>query len=121
MLKYIELNPDSFKLKSFISNIESEIYFKEGLKIVCNDITSEDISNTKTKIRNILYASEKTPDELFNIYSTNNIINLKHFKEMVNTFSKDNFLNEFIIETLFLQLTNISKTMNLEQFKNEFL
>ncbi len=86
-----------------------------------NDITSEDVSNTKTKIKNILYASDKTPEELFSIYSTNNTLNIKHFKEMVNTFSKDNFLNDFLLETLFLQLTNTSKTMNLEQFKNEFL
>jgi hypothetical protein len=68
-----------------------------------------------------LYSSNKSSKELFKIYSIENEISKESFKEMIVTFSKGVRFSEFLLETLFGQITHPNRTIKFEEFEEEFL
>lgn len=121
ILLYLDLLPSKFTLKSFIYNLDSRILLILETKITLNDVTNEDINNAKVKIKNILFASGKSPEDLYNNFAKDNFINFEKFNEMINIYSKDPILTEFLIKSIFLNITQSDKKLSLEDFKNEFL
>ena len=113
--------PSNFSLKSFICNLESNKTFNLESKILINDITTEDINNTKVKIKNLIFASGKSADELFNNFATNNALTLENFNDLIMSHSKETIFNDLLIKSLFYNITKSSKKLSLEEFKNEFL
>ena len=50
-----------------------------------------------------------------------NQLTMENFMEMIMIYSKDNFLTETLIETIFYNIAKMDRILTLEEFKKEYL
>lgn len=69
------------------------------------------------KMKDIFYSSGKSAEELF---SSKNEISRENFHKMIKISSKDPFLTDLIIDSVYFNLTKMDRNITIEEFKKAF-
>ena len=118
LLKFLDLDPDKFSLNSMNTNLIGFNIINLACKIINNEIFTDDILNGIFSIKDAIFLSEKTPDELFSYYGSNKIIYRENFVKLIKTLN-DN-LTEVLIDAIFTYLTKMERPLSIEDFTTAF-
>ena len=111
VLNFLNINPQSFSLKDLSETLEET-------KISLNEITSNDINSGLERIRDILFLSEKTPKELYDMVSNTLFLTKDQFIKVIKLL-QPNF-NDLLLGTIFCYYTKMTKFMRINDFKQFF-
>lgn len=111
VLNFLNINPQSFSLKDLSETLEET-------KISLNEITSNDINSGLERIRDILFLSEKTPKELYDMVSNSLFLTKDQFIKVIKLL-QPNF-NDLLLGTIFCYYTKMTKFMRINDFKQFF-
>jgi hypothetical protein len=86
-------------------------------KIINNELTTEDLVRGRQRIKDIVYTSKKSAEEIFSNASE---LSKEDFIKYIKTVANDPFLSDLVIESIFFQITKMDRKMKLEEFKSAF-
>lgn len=111
VLIYFELNPQSFTIKDLNERLEEA-------KISQSEISNFDIKAGIERISDILFLSEKTPKELYEMVSNTLFLSKDQFVNVIKHL-QPNF-NDILLVTIFSYYTKMTKFMRINDFKIYF-
>ena len=86
-------------------------------KIIHNELTSEDLIRGRLRIKDIVFTSKKSAEEIF---SNTSELSKEDFIKFIKAAANDLFLTDLIVESIFFQITKMDRKMTLEEFKSAF-
>lgn len=111
VMNFLELNHQCFTLKDLSEKLDDT-------RISLNEISSSDIRAGVERIRDILFLSEKTPKELYDLVSNSLFLTKDQFVKVIK-YLQPNF-NEILLGTIFSYQTKLTKFMRINDFKQFF-